>query len=221
MAYEMEQIGPCTLYRGDALEVLPTLSEVEAVVTDPPYGHGWKGIASAAPSRRRWTKRQTCNLAGYDTPFAPTPWLAVGRQHILWGANHYMDRLPASAGWMVWDKRVGKGDNRLSDAELAWTDVCQSVRIFRYLWNGLCRAGEIGEHWHPNQKPIALMRWCVSKTTGTVLDPFMGSGTTGVACVQLGRPFIGIEIEPRYFDSACQRITDGQRQGTFVLTGTE
>lgn len=208
-----EVIGECVLYCADSNKMGATIEQVDAVVMDPPYGNGWKGVDSASPGERRWTKRRTFHLRGYAQPLDPRPWRAMGKEHVFWGANHYVDRLPSSAGWFIWDKRVGTAENAFSDCEMAWTDVCQSVRLFRYMWNGLCRAGEIGEHWHPNQKPVALMRWCVGKTHGRVFDPFMGSGTTGVACVQLGRAFVGIEIEQSYFDIACKRIEDAYKQG--------
>jgi site-specific DNA-methyltransferase (adenine-specific) len=205
MSWEEVTIGPCRLICGDALEVLPLLSAIGAVVTDPPYGHGWTGINSAAPGGRRWTKRTTCHLVGYGMPFDPLPWLRVAPKCILWGANHYANVLPTSGGWLVWDKRERPNGNHFSDCELAWSNTSGSARLFRYLWDGLCRAGEIGEHYHPNQKPVALMRWCVEKTTGVVLDPYMGSGATALACLQLGRPFVGVEIEPQYFTIACER----------------
>lgn len=211
MGIEMEQIGLCTLYCGNAYEIGVGLM-ADAVIMDPPYGHGWQGIDSASPGRRRWTKRSTCHLLGYTIPFTPQPWLKVGTQHILWGANHYADQLSPSGGWLVWDKRDRQIQNNFSDCEMAWTDLAGSARLFRYLWNGLCRAGEIGDHLHPNQKPLALMRWCVEKTHGVVLDPFAGSFTTGVACLQLGRRFIGIEIERKYFDLGCQRLLAASRQ---------
>lgn len=212
MSMEREQIGDCTLYRGDALEMMSRLKDVEAVVMDPPYGHGWKGIDAHSPGQKRWTKRFAGHLHGYNTPFHPQPWLAIGTQHILWGANHYADQLPPSGGWLVWDKRDAAFQNDFSDCELAWTDLARTARLFRYLWHGLCRAGAIGDHLHPNQKPIALMRWCIEKTTGVVLDPFAGSFTTGVACMHLGRQFIGIEMDPAYFDLGCQRLMKAYAQ---------
>ena len=93
----------------------------------------------------------------------------------------------------------------LAEAEMAWTNRDSVIRVYD---------GNRSEpdREHPTQKPIALMQWCVEKTTGTVLDPFMGSGTTGVACANLGRKFIGIEIEPKYFDIACRRIEQAYKQ---------
>ena len=96
---------------------------------------------------------------------------------------------------------------------MAWTNVIGAPRVFRNLWAGILRSSEKGEHFHPTQKPVALMEWCLQFVDAeTILDPFMGSGTTGVACARLGRRFIGVEIEPRYFDMACRRIEEAQRQ---------
>jgi site-specific DNA-methyltransferase (adenine-specific)/modification methylase len=218
----VETIGDATLYEGDCLEILPTLPKVDAVVTDPPYGAKTRtrgatnrrglrsGLRSIRPIARDWPE-----VVGDDTPFDPAPWLAWPA--ILWGANWYAPRLPPASRWLVWDKRLHTPSDDNADCELAWTNLRGPARVFRHLWRGICRAGEEnishGPKVHPTQKPAALMRWCVAMTTGSVLDPFMGSGTTGVACAQLGRRFVGIELEPRYFDIACRRIEDAQRQG--------
>jgi site-specific DNA-methyltransferase (adenine-specific)/modification methylase len=228
---EREQIGACTLLRGDCLEVLPTL-EAHAMVSDPPYGIrlDWtkdrRRISTLAWSQKHpsacpdpWTHAMT----GDTHPFDPRPWLHIP-QIILWG-GHLFAGLPPARGWLVWDKRCGSTPDSSGDAELAWTNLDTVVRIHRQLWRGVIRAGEEnavrGMKLHPCQKPIALMRWCIRMTTGLVLDPYMGSGTTGLACVELGRPFLGVEIEPRYFDIACQRITDAYAQpDLFVPTPT-
>ena len=109
----------------------------------------------------------------------------------------------------------------LSEAELAWTNVRGSVRVFRYLWSGILRDGEKGQHHHPTQKPVALMQWCLGfvQSARTILDPFAGSGTTGVACVELGRKFVGIEIDPVYFDIACRRIEQAVKKQECKLPG--
>jgi len=187
---------------GDCREVLPTLGRVDAVVTDPPYGISWKHGAGPAT---RFPRFQDV-IEGDDRPFDPAPFLRFP-EVILWGANHYADRLPSSARWLIWDKKCGVKEDSYSDGEIAWSKTGGSVRIYRHLWNGLL-AHEHGERrLHVMQKPIELMIWCIRWTEGrTILDPFMGSGTTGVAAVKLGRRFIGIEIEPKYFDIACRRI---------------
>ena len=135
---------------------------------------------------------------------------------VLFGANNYANRLPASRGWIFWDKRPNLKENDYGDGELIWTNQDKTIKRFTYLWNGLLQAGEKGlPKFHPMQKPIALMKYLIERFTqpnDTILDPFMGSGTTGVACVQTGRNFIGIEIEPKYFEIAEKRIAEAQLQ---------
>lgn len=201
--------GSVRLFLGDCIEVLPTLEEgsVDAVVTDPPYGIGYE---HRRVTSGKWvTKHHNTPIIGDDSPFDPGPWLKF-REVVPWGAPHFSKRLP-DGGWLVWDKRRGIEDVQfsMSDGEAAWTNTTPSLRIFRHLWFGLARDSEIGEHYHPTQKPIALMEWCLSYVKGSqICDPFMGSGTTGVACVRTGRRFIGIEKEKKYFDIAVKRITD-------------
>jgi site-specific DNA-methyltransferase (adenine-specific) len=212
-------IGDATLYLGDCREILPTLGRVDAVVTDPPYGHGWTGINSESAGGRNWKRRRAEAIVGHNESFDPAPFLTYS-DVILWGANHYANALPASAGWLIWDKRDGTASNNLSDVEIAWHKRGGSARLIRHMWNGLCRDSEIGEHHHPTQKAVAVMEWCLGfiPSAETILDPFMGSGTTGVACARLGRKFIGIEIEPKYFDIACRRIEAAYAQPDMFVT---
>jgi site-specific DNA-methyltransferase (adenine-specific)/modification methylase len=220
----LEVIGNAHLYFGDCLEILPTLSKVDAVITDPPYGHGWSGISHTAnPGGVLWGERRVSGaIVGHDKPFDPAPFLALAVPCIFWGANHFADRLPASPAWFAWDKREGTTSNYQSDCELAWCNVGGSARMFHHLWNGLSMKSGSEEtkrtrgalpRLHPTQKPVALMRWCVDKIEGdTILDPYMGSGTTGVACADMGRKFIGIEIDRKYFDIACERLEAANAQ---------
>lgn len=196
------------IWHGDCRDILPQLPKVDLVLTDPPYGHGWRGIDSHSAGTRNWTNRRHEAIKGFDTPFDPSPWLGY-RYVILWGANHYADKLPPSAAWLVWDKRDGTATNNLSDCELAWTNIGGSARLFHHMWNGLCRDSEIGKHLHPTQKPVTLMRWCLLRVpdANLILDPFMGSGTTLRAAKDLGRKAIGIEIEERYCEIAVQRLS--------------
>jgi site-specific DNA-methyltransferase (adenine-specific) len=195
-----------TLYLGDCREILPTLGRVDAVVTDPPYGIAYQ---RGAGGKGKHTKRNDAPITGDASPFDPSPWLAW--PCILWGANHYAASLPHGR-WLAWNKL---GDLRpwddFCDVEFAWQNTRAADRIFSLMWKGIVQGEKVGggERWHPTQKPIALMQWCIEHLRGdatTILDPFMGSGTTGVAAVKLGRKFIGIEIEPKYFDIACKRI---------------
>ena len=203
-----------TLILGDCLEVLPTLGRFDAVVTDPPYGIAHK---SGGGTGGKWhnVRHQGVTIAGDAVPFDPSPLLSFGVPLILWGANFYSDKLPGS-GWLIWDKRPGIEDmefNR-SDSELAYLSGSKTVKTIRYLWHGICRDGEVGEHYHPTQKPVAVMQRCIEMLPAAqhILDPFMGSGTTGVAAVKLGRRFTGIEIDPGYFDIACRRIEAALRE---------
>jgi DNA modification methylase len=206
------EIGLATLYLGDCSEVLPTLGQVDAVVTDPPYGIG----EAAGKNKSR------CNLAvakdygddTWDNEIVDNQVIDLIRQisdwQIIFGGNYYA--LPPTKCWLVWDKE-NTGD--FADAELAWTNLNKAVRLKRYMWNGMLRANKEPRGDHPTQKPVGIMTWCISHLpdgSNTILDPFMGSGTTGVSAVQMGRKFIGIEREQKYFDIACQRIDAAQRQ---------
>jgi len=223
MSYETVTIGTATLIRGDCMEVLPTLGRFDAVITDPPYGldmgkaknhkSGKYGIQSGAlhddldwdleiPSAKCFSLILNCS-----------------DNQILFGANYYIDRLTNSRGWIVWDK-INDNFYSTSDGELAWTSVPVRLRFFRRshgLDKGFMNKDPYGNS-HPTQKPIELMKWCIDDylkdyKTQTILDPFMGSGTTGVAAIQLGRTFTGIEREAKYFDIACQRIEQAYAQG--------
>ena len=211
----VEHIGDATLYLGDCLEILPTLGKVDAVVTDPPYGIGF------IPDRHRSNRPnggghiwRNVKIVGDDSAFNPLPLLEIGASHILWGGHNYANSLPNSYGWLVWDKTPNgiREGFIYSHAELAWTDCIKRVQKFSLEWNAGARGGE--PFFHPTQKPVALMQWCLGflPDAETILDPFMGSGTTGVACANLGRKFIGIEIEEKYFDIACKRIETAYSQ---------
>lgn len=208
-------IGDCTLYCEDAAFVLPTLHGIDAVVTDPPYGiakvwqggsskkNGWAKAASQREVRNQWDDE-------VPSPELMAQVLSNGKHHVIWGGNYF--DLPPSRCWLVWNKP--ERGFTLAEAELAWTNHDSVVRVFD------APRSEPGRE-HPTQKPVALMTWCVAKTKGTVLDPFMGSGTTGVACAKLGRKFIGIERERKYFDIACRRIEEAYKQPDFFVAAPE
>jgi DNA modification methylase len=206
------------LYLGDCRDILPTLGKVDAVVTDPPYGLG-----EAAGKNASRTKLAVAKDYGDDRwDDAPLDMALVaavrgaGRWNIVFGGNYYA--LPPTSCWLIWDKENGAND--FADAELAWTNLPKAVRLIRYMWNGMLRAHQEPRGDHPTQKPVGVMKWAISllpEPNRTILDPFMGSGTTGVAAVQMQRQFIGIEREPKYFDIACKRIEDAQRQGDFFV----
>ena len=215
------QIGRATLYNADCRDVLPLLQGADAVVTDWPYGIGEGG--GKAQTRQRQQGGNSKALADqrhhealdWDNEPIDAELVAIvraaGRWNILFGGNYY--ECPPTSCWLVWDKENGSND--FADCELAWTNLPKAVRRLRYMWNGMLRANGEQRGDHPTQKPVGVMKWAIGllpEPNQTILDPFMGSGTTGVAAVQMGRDFIGIEREPQYFDIACKRIEDAQRQ---------
>ena len=205
------QDDSCTIYHGDCREILPTLPKVDLVLTDPPYGIGYVMKPQVVgKGNRRIMRGGKPPVFGDDKPFDPA-FILGHRYTITFGANYYAGKLPPSNGWIVWDKTGGgRGpDNSFSDCEMAWTSVLRSPSIFRHLWKGLVRDSEAGEKvLHPTQKPLELMRWCILLVDAakTILDPFMGSGTTLRAAKDLGRKAIGIEIEEKYCEIAAKRL---------------
>ena len=198
-------IGDCRLILGDCLEVMPLLGKVDAVVTDPPYGigeHGGRFRDRKGGGHRVLDKKQWDNARPSDEIF--NAMLAASCPTIIWGGNYFADLLPASKGWLYWDKLMG-GD--FADGELAWTNLDRALRKFT-----MCN--KMGGKQHPTQKPVALMQWCLGflPDAQTILDPFMGSGTTLVACAKLGRKGIGIELDPDYFEIACKRVREAYAQ---------
>ena len=180
-----------TLYCGDCREILPTLGKVDAVVTDPPYGIG---AARGSHSNLRMPDEAWDDAPADLSSLPDVP-------SIIWGGNYF--DLPPSRCFLFWDKHPVPPS--YAAGELAWTSLDRNAAK----WCG--RVGDevaVKDRSHPTQKPTKLMEWCIGflPEARTILDPFMGSGTTGVAAVKLGRKFIGIEIEPKYFDIACRRI---------------
>ena len=212
------QIGDCTLYQGDCLAIMPPIGKVDPVVTDPPYGigqdkgfEGFEGFGGFGPPiARRQYSDEWDDVRPPKAAFDSIQTTAI--YAVIFGANYFTDMLPVNGHWLVWDKKNTMPT--FSDCELAWTNIKRkSVKLLEYEYNGLI--GKREKRVHPTQKPYEVMRWCIErlpKETETILDPFMGSGTTGVACAKLGRKFIGIELEPKYFDIACKRIEDAYKQ---------
>lgn len=202
-----------TLYCGDCRDVLPTLGKVDAVVTDPPYGLGarWKGGAGGKRSSWRIPQSEAMKWDMEAPDFVPD--LVAGRRAIVWGGNYFA--LPPSRGWLVWDKKQ-RGTWTTGHTELAWTSIDQPIRAYSL---SQVEAHADMEKRHPAQKPLEIMLWCVNflPDASAILDPFMGSGTTGVAAVKLGRRFIGIEIEERYFNIACRRISEALKQADLFI----
>lgn len=199
--------GGITIYHGDCREILPLIGRGDLVLTDPPYGmsENAKRIAS------RTKLAMTTDYGSFEwdkEPASPEEiqaTLSAAPLSIVWGGNYFA--LEPSRGWLVWDK-LNSGN--FADAELAWTNLKTSVRVFRFMWNGMLRDGEARKEKrvHPTQKPVELMTWCLSFVPNAqlVMDPFMGSGTVLVAAKNLGRQAIGIEIEEKYCEIAARRL---------------
>lgn len=200
-----------SVHLGDCREILPMLEPIDALVTDPPYGIGeaGKNQVKKQPWRSNIAMAPDYGVSSWDDVPAHdgvAEAMKLARWAIVFGGNYY--HLPPATCWLVWDKETS-GD--YADCELAWTNLPGSVRRIRYLWNGFQRANGEKRGDHPTQKPIGVMRWCLERLpdeSKTIMDPFMGSGTTGVAAVKLGLRFTGIEIDPKYFDIACRRIRE-------------
>lgn len=208
----VETIGRAVLHLADCRDVLPTLPKVDAVVTDPPYGIGASsgvgkyGVAKwGGEADLKWDDEIPLDvihaLAAREIPV------------VIWGGNYF--GLPAHRCPLVWDKGAGMRNRTFAECEVAWSNFDANAKVY-------CRdplaCGDYAGKLHPTQKPIQLMTWCIQLLPGSpqiILDPFAGVASTGVAAVQMGRSFIGIEREPKYFDIACRRIEDAQRQGDF------
>lgn len=223
MRFRQEIIGDATLILGDCREVLgdEPLQLYDALVCDPPYGIGeaaGKAITrtsglSSSLRRADLYRRDYGDSAWDDRPLDDetiTQIRAQCRWAIIFGGNYY--RLPPAPCWLVWDKLNGETD--FADCELAWTNLPGAVRRIRWLWNGCMTANREERGDHPTQKPVGVMRWALRRLpagSSTILDPVMGSGTTGVAAIDEGMKFTGIEREERYFDAACRRIEAAER----------
>jgi site-specific DNA-methyltransferase (adenine-specific) len=200
------QIGTCTLYCGDWKDVYPLLPRPAAVVTDPPYDARYD-VTKARRRASKWVQ----NFAGFDQAFDPTPWFPF-REVVLLGADHYYHPHMQQGSWCCWHKTPRQDPGDFCPHEAIWLSWPGPLQYFPHLYRGGMRAGEENysrepEKSHPAQKPKALMHYLVQQTTATpVVDPFMGSGTTGIACLRLGRPFIGIEIDEEHFEVACTRL---------------
>ena len=196
-------IGNCTLLLGDCREILPHLPKVDLVLTDPPYGIDITKSNRIAVSRGMGCGDWDSAAPDFETIAAV---VAHGDKAILWGGNYF--GLPATRCIFVWDKENEGRD--FADLEMAWSNIDAVARIFRMRPMNMDGGKE-----HPTQKPIRLMEWCIDKrkNTETIADPFMGSGTTGIACANMGKTFYGIEREPKYFEIACRRIEAAYAQG--------
>lgn len=211
MTTDKVTIGPATLYLGDCADILPTLGRFDLLLTDPPYGikRFEKGFGStrfkghgAEKNGIAWDKKPEFSLLLSMIDMASTA--------IIWGANNFS--LPPTERFLIWDKM--QTVENFASAEYAYYNGTKPAQVFRYSIHQHNQDEKIKAH--PTQKPVPLMAWCIEQcktNPQTIIDPFAGSGTTGVAAVQLGRQFVGIERERQYFDIACQRIEQAVAQG--------
>jgi site-specific DNA-methyltransferase (adenine-specific)/modification methylase len=216
--------GRVQLWLGDCREILPTLDPVDAIVGDPPYGMNYGAITGGRRpigkfSMTAW-KQESRHIIGDDEPFDPAHLLGFPVV-VLFGGNHFSSRLPDARCWLVWDKRAGTPPDNNADFEVAWTNLDRPGRMFSHIWRGLVRGGEenvavSGRRVHPAQKPIALMGWvleqCRLADGAVVVDPYMGSGSTGIAALRAGYRFVGIELDAGHFATARKRIEAEIRQ---------
>jgi DNA modification methylase len=205
-----------TIYHADCRDVLPGLEMADLLLTDPPYGIGadakMADQAGSQPGTSAAPRRDYGRTNWDDRPVDDEVILlalGVATRCIVFGGNYYSHILAPSSCWLVWDKENGAND--FADCELAWTNFPQAVRLRRHRWNGMLRKNN-ESRFHPTQKPLDLMKWCVSQAdkhgaNNTILDPFMGSGTTLRAAKDLGRRAIGIELEEKYCEIAAKRLS--------------
>ena len=202
MNTRIETIGDATLYLGDCMDILPTLPKVDAVITDPPYGLGKRMQGGTWGAKTEFKEMVIWDNSPPEIKNL-IQLINVAEICVFWGGNYY--GLPPSRCWLVWDKQ--NAVPTMADCEIAWTSLDANTKRFSHPVGRILNG-------HPSEKPLQLMKWTIEtvKANGVILDPFMGSGTTGVAAIQMGRKFIGIEREPKYFDIACKRIEQAVAQ---------
>jgi site-specific DNA-methyltransferase (adenine-specific) len=210
-AYDRDGV---TLYHGDCLDILPMLT-FDAIVTDPPYGIGFtKGAGGRSVVGRNrginCRKPDPGPILGDDQPFDPSPFLTRS-PCVFFGADHFHDKLTPGGSWHVWDKRAYSTiDDSFADVEFIWSSTKAKSEIIEHLWKGVQQASEKGApKYHVSQKPVRVMVRLLEKFTkpgDVVLDPFAGSGSTGVACLKAGRRCILIEKDARYIPITIKRL---------------
>mgnify|MGYP000057587902 CR=1 FL=1 len=209
-------IGNATLYLGDCRDILPTLPKVDAVITDPPFGVG-NFVQVTGHKRGRGDHRGKEVMWNELGP--PPEVFAMLREkskhRIIWGAN-FFNCFEEKGGAIIWDKAQSMPN--FSKADIASCTHFQKTEIVRIPWTNFTVTHR-AETDHPCERPVELYEWCIRYLPGltrSVMDPYLGSGSCGVAAFRQGCKFIGIEREPKYFDIACRRIEDAQRQGRLI-----
>lgn len=209
---DLWQIGEHRLLCGDAtksedVERVMGAERAGAVVTDPPYGVAVVKSGMVGADFGIAKKGKYAPVEGDDKTPDIRHLLDLSGKQIIWGGNYFADQLSAVGSWLIWDKRGDSGiENTFADCELAWSNIGCPARIYRQLWNGMIREGEHDKRVHPTQKPVGLLQWCIKKTEGIIIDPYIGSGTTMVACQNLNRKCRGIEISPQYVAVCLERM---------------
>ncbi|MGI9211756.1 MAG: DNA-methyltransferase [Methylococcaceae bacterium] len=220
-----EQIGSATLYLGDCRDILRDIGKIDALISDPPYGIAYKHGEGGGGMKN--TNVYTGTIIGDDKPFDPGHLLAISpNKTLLFGANYYAALMPQGKGdWIAWDKVPrGGAHSSFRDVEFMWSSVRTPRNIYRQQWSGAIRSGEGApskeRRLHVSQKPVEMMMWCIDTLRvpvgGTVLDPYMGSGSTGVAALRKGCRFIGIEIDEGHFITACKRLEREQKHNEHI-----
>jgi site-specific DNA-methyltransferase (adenine-specific) len=213
--------GQITLYNGDCLEVMQEMKdgEVDLVLTDPPYGGGCNaGVGGhfdkyeikATRTGGTWQEKYKSKIKHWD--IAPEQEIfdeifRISKEQIIWGGNYFS--LPPTRCFLIWKKLTISENFSMAMAEYAWTSFNKNAKLFEY-------APQDSSRFHPTQKPVALMLWCLknySKDNDLIFDGFSGSGTTAIACIRMNRRFIGCELDNEYFDLSCKRIEEELRQG--------
>ena len=215
--------GWCSLYHADNAEIVDVLRghAPDAVITDPPYGIGHKSVGSWwKPGKgrpytgRAYRERDFDSIHGDDKGALMAPWFNFAPQILFWGADKLRQQIPEGGRLLAWDKLAGMPSiNAFTDVEYAWHSKSGASRLISHRWKGLVAwqsGGEEGFNSHPMQKPIRVMEWCIEECRlergATILDPYMGSGTTAIAAFKRDMQFVGVEIDRRWFDAAVERI---------------
>lgn len=195
------------IFIGSCSDFINELKKCDCVVTDPPYGIAYKSPTGSAMTQRGDYKV----IANDDKDYDPAILFEISEKIITWGGNHYANKLPNSAGWLVWDKRDGEQINNNSDCELAWTNMINSARMFHHRWNGMIKASEHGKRRiHPTQKPIALFEWALDICSAgeKVAEPYLGSGSCLIACDKTNRTCIATEIDIDFAAATIKRLIE-------------
>lgn len=210
------------IIHADCLHVLrsmPTKS-VDLIVADPPYGIDIASRGNVGGGRSFTTKRWDASIPSRAIFHEM---LRVGKRHIIWGGNHFTFCLPPSRGWLVWYKKDGLPVHQFADCELAWTSIDMPAQVFNSRWGGFVRDSQEPRVAHPTQKALTVIKWCVSfsKPDDLILDPFLGSGTTAIACIEMGRRFIGIERDQEYVALARRRVQQAFAARALLASASE